>query len=177
MKPINIGLNDDQRRGSIDLLNRMLADVSLLVIKTRKFHWDIVGPQFMTLHKLWDDHYEQMSTEVDEIAERARALGGYPVGTATGFLELATIKEHPGTVSNATESVSSLVEDHELIIRNYRQAVDKASEQYKDQGTADFLTGMMEKHETMAWMLRSFLEGEQLRSDGQGPAGRVPKLA
>lgn len=179
MKPINIGLSDEQRRASVDILNRALSDAYLLVIKTKKFHWDVVGPQFMTLHKLWDKQYEALSDAVDEIAERVRALGSYPVGTATGFLQLASIKEHPGVISSATESVEALVEDHEIIIRNLRTAVDKLTDDVRDQGTADFLTGLMTKHEEMAWMLRSFLEGEQLQASGARPpqAGKVSKVA
>jgi len=63
--------------------------------------------------------------------------------------------------------VAQLVDDHELIIRNLREHVDACGEQFHDQGTADFLTGLMEQHEEMAWMLRSFIEGESLRSDAQ----------
>jgi starvation-inducible DNA-binding protein len=172
MKTLNIGLNDQQRAVSIDRLNVTLSDLYLLLIKTKKFHWDIVGPQFMTLHKLWDDQYQKMETEIDEVAERARALGGFPVGTAAGFLRHAKVKEHPGQVANATESVAMLVDDHELVVRTLRDAIE-ACEEAKDRGTADFFTGLMQNHEEMAWMLRSFLEGDRLRSDGQRPAPRA----
>ena len=87
MKPINIGLSEAQRREACVLLNRTLCNESLLLIKTRKFYWDVVGPQFMTLHKLWDTQYEALSEHVDEIAERIRYFGGFPVGTAAGFIE------------------------------------------------------------------------------------------
>jgi len=75
MRPINIGLTEAQRSGVIDLLNRDLADVYLLIVKTRKYHWDVVGPQFRTLHELWQEQYEMLSTHIDDIAERIRVLG------------------------------------------------------------------------------------------------------
>jgi starvation-inducible DNA-binding protein len=167
MRTINIGLSEEQRQGVVDLLNSDLSDAYLLLIKTKKYHWDVVGPQFRSLHEMWEEQYEALTANIDSIAERVRALGGYPVGTAEGFLKHASIKEHGGDVPVATEMVARLVNDHEQVIRNLRQHVDQCSEQYHDEGTADFLTGLMEQHEEMAWMLRSFIEGESLDSDGQ----------
>jgi starvation-inducible DNA-binding protein len=169
MRRINIGLTDEQRQGVIDALNQDLADTYLLLVKTKKYHWDVVGPQFMTLHKLWHEHYEALTINVDVIAERVRTLGGYPVGTMEGFLKICSLKEHAGNVPNATGMVSQLLEDHEQIVRNLRDHVQQCSEKFEDDGTADFLTGLMEQHEQIAWMLRSFVEGEGVESDGLKP--------
>jgi starvation-inducible DNA-binding protein len=170
MHSINIGLNDQQREGVITLLNRDLSDLYLVLVKTKKYHWDVVGPQFRTLHQLWEEQYETLTLTIDACAERVRMLGGYPVGTMEGFLNLASIKEHSGDIPNATEMVSRLVKDHETIIRNLREHITQCSETFKDDGTADFLTGLMEQHEGMAWMLRSFVEGEAVQSDGRAPS-------
>ncbi|MEA5534658.1 Dps family protein [Crocosphaera sp. XPORK-15E] len=169
MKTINIGLSDKQRQGVIHLLNQGLADTYVLLVKTKKYHWDVVGPQFMTLHKLWQEHYEALTINVDVIAERIRTLGGYPVGTMEGFLKICSLKEHPGNVPTATEMVSQLLEDHQQVVRNLREQVEKCSNDFKDDGTADFLTGLMEQHEQIAWMLRSFIEGEAVEADGLKP--------
>lgn len=173
MPKLNIGLTDEQRQGVVELLNVNLADMYLLLIKTKKYHWDVVGPQFRTLHELWEEHYEALTVNIDETAERIRALGGYPIGTAKGFLDKATIKEHAGDLPSANEMVRRLVTDHEQIIRNLRQGIDDSSEKFHDEGSADFLTGLMEQHEEMAWMLRSFIEGEQVEPSGQIPSDRV----
>lgn len=166
MRSINIGLTEQQRQGVIELLNKDLADAYLLLVKTKKFHWDVVGPQFLTLHKLWEQHYNALTINIDACAERVRALGGYPIGTMKGFLELTSLKEHPGDVPMASEMVSSLIDDHEQVIRNMRSHVDECSEKFSDQGTADFLTGLMEQHEEIAWMLRSFIEGDAVVANG-----------
>lgn len=168
MPKINIGLSDEQRRGVSDLLNHDLADAYLLLIKTKKFHWDVIGPQFRTLHKLWEEQYETLTETIDALAERVRQLGFYPVGSAEGFLKLASIREETQEIPTATAMVEKLVGDHEQIIRNLRQHVDQCSDQFHDEGTADFLTGLMEGHEEMAWMLRSFLEGESVQSEETG---------
>ncbi len=169
MKTINIGLNETQRQGVIDLLNQDLADSYLLLVKTKKYHWDVVGPQFMTLHKLWQEHYEALTLNVDVIAERVRTLGGYPVGTMEGFLAICSLKEHAGKIPTATGMVSQLLDDHEQIVRNLREHIDQCSNKFKDDGTADFLTGLIEQHEQISWMLRSFIEGEAIASNGTKP--------
>ncbi len=169
MKTINIGLNETQRQDVIDLLNQDLADSYLLLVKTKKYHWDVVGPQFMTLHKLWQEHYEALTLNVDVIAERVRTLGGYPVGTMEGFLAICSLKEHAGKIPTATGMVSQLLDDHEQIVRNLREHIDQCSNKFKDDGTADFLTGLIEQHEQISWMLRSFIEGEAIASNGTKP--------
>lgn len=176
MRSINIGLSEEQRCGVIELLNQDLSDAYLLVVKTKKYHWDVIGPQFRSLHELWDEHYETLSASIDAYAERVRMLGGYPVGTLAGFLERATLKEYPSDLPTTTEMVSRLTEDHEAIVRNLREHVNACSEKYGDEGTADFLTGLMEQHEEMAWMLRSFIEGETLEPSGtrEGMEHRQP---
>ena len=178
MRKLNIGLTEEQRAGVTELLNRDLADAYLVLIKTKKFHWDVVGPQFRSLHQLWEEQYQALTANIDSLAERVRTLGGFPLGTAEGFLKNSSIKEQPNTIPLATEMVSQLVDDHEQIIRNLREHVDATGEEFHDQGTSDFLTGLMEQHEEMAWMLRSFIEGESLRSDGaQSTEMKVPAKA
>ena len=178
MRRMDIGLSEEQRQGSIRALNTVLCDESLLLIKTKKAHWDVVGPQFLTLHKLLDDHYEKVAKYSDEVAERVRQLGGFPVGTAAGFLAGATVREAPGTLELATDAVSHLLDDHETVIRVMRENSKICEEKCGDRGTADFLVALMQGHEEMAWMLRSFLEGEGVVSDGRTPrAQATPPLA
>jgi starvation-inducible DNA-binding protein len=174
---VDLGLTPEAREKAIGLMNVALANTSLLTIKTKKFHWDVVGPQFMTLHELWDEQYETLNLYADETAERIRMLGGYPLGTAQGFLHATELKEHPGEIPSATEAVSFLVDDHETIVRSLRRAIDACQDDLKDAGTADFLTGMLRGHEKMAWMLRSFLTGSALRGSGEPAHGHVPRDA
>ncbi|MBD2567120.1 Dps family protein [Anabaena lutea] len=173
MNKINIGLTDEQRQSVVNLLNQDLADSYVLLVKTKKYHWDVVGPQFRTLHQLWEEHYNALTENIDKLAERIRALGCYPIGTMEGFLKVATLKEHADKIPLATGMVAHLVKDHEQIIRNLRDHVDQCSDEFHDQGTADFLTNLMEEHEQIAWMLRSFIEGEALQPDGKQQATKT----
>lgn len=169
MRKLNIGLTEEQRQGVCELLNHDLADLNLVLIKTKKYHWDVTGPEFRSLHQIWEEQYTILNEAIDQVAERVRALGEYPVGTAAGFIQFSTIKEHTGEIPPSSQMVVNLVDDHEQIIRNLREHIDKCSEDFHDEGTADFLTGLMEQHEEMAWMLRSFVEGKRVESDNQTP--------
>ena len=120
----------------------------------------MVGPQFNGLHKLFGEQHEALDDFVDDVAERARTLGGHSVATLGEFVEAARLKEHPGQYPSAEDMLENLLADHEAIIRQLRADADAAASTSHDMSTDDFLTGLMEDHEKMAWMLRSFLEGK-----------------
>jgi starvation-inducible DNA-binding protein len=159
MKP-TIGLSDQQREGVIGILNTLLSDEYLLYTKTRNYHWNVYGPQFNDLHKFLEVQYEQLEDVVDEVAERARALGGFAFGTMAEFVQHTRLKEHPKEYPDARHMLANLLADHESLVRQLRVDLEICDEKFNDAGTTDFLTGLMERHEKMAWMFRSFLEGE-----------------
>lgn len=152
----NIGLKESSRAKVLALLDALLADEHLLHAKTRNFHWNVTGPQFNDLHKFFEGQYEALDGFVDDVAERSRALGGRALGSMKEFLAAARLDESHGRAPRADAMLSELLRDHEKLVRWLRMDVDEAAK-LGDQGTADFLTGLMEQHEKMAWMLRSFL--------------------
>ena len=152
---LNIGLSDQHRMGVIDILNALLADEYVLYTNTRNYHWNVVGPQFHDLHKFFESQYEELNEVVDEVAERVRALGGTPLGSLTEFLKQARLKEHPGQSASTHEMVKNLLTSHESIIQSLRVDLEISADKFHDMGTSDFLTGVMEQHEKMAWMLRT----------------------
>ena len=156
MKP-NIGITDQNRQAVVDLLNTVLADEYALYTKTRNYHWNVTGPHFNDLHKFFEAQYEELEAFVDEVAERARALGGRAVGSLAEFAKTTRLTEDAGAVTGATEMIRALLGDHETLVRALRADVAATAERYQDVGTSDFLTGLMEKHEKMAWMLRACL--------------------
>jgi starvation-inducible DNA-binding protein len=157
MTKIQIGLTDKARQGLAKLLNVLLADEYLLYTQTRNYHWNVVGPRFHDLHKFFEAQYEELDDVIDGVAERVRALGGTSAGSLGEFLELARNKESSGLPRDAQGMVGSLLSAHEALIRNLRSDLEKADE-FGDAGTNDFLTGLMEQHEKMGWMLRATLE-------------------
>lgn len=143
------------RTAVLSALDKLLADEFLLYTKTRNFHWNVTGPNFMELHKLFEAQYAALSEAVDAVAERSRALGGRARGSMKEFLALARLKESSGATPSASAMLSELGKDHEALIAALRKDIETA-EKAKDAGTADFLTGLLEDHEKTAWMLRSY---------------------
>ena len=154
----NLGINDKDRTAAVKIMNTLLADEYVLYTKTRNYHWNVVGPQFNDLHKFFEAQYEALDDTVDEVAERACQLGGHAVATLGEFAEESRLKEHPGQSPSAEEMLENLLADHEAIVRTLRGDLAASLDKFGDAGTSDFLTGLMEKHEKMAWMLRSFTE-------------------
>jgi starvation-inducible DNA-binding protein len=157
MKP-SIGIPDANRGGVIKLLAPLLADEYVLYTKTRNYHWNVVGPHFNDLHKFFEAQYEELDGFVDDVAERIRQLGGPSPGTLAEFTKAARIKERPGQRPNARGMLTALLADHEAVIKTLRADLATAMDKFSDAGTSDFLTGLMEKHEKMAWMLRAAAE-------------------
>jgi starvation-inducible DNA-binding protein len=150
-----IGLSEEQRAGVTRILNIVLADEYVLYTKTRNFHWNVVGPHFHALHKFFDEQYTRLDTAIDEVAERVRAVGGNAIGTLAELREHARLSEAPGEYPDARGMVLTLLADHEGLAECLRHDLEEAGERYGDVGTNDFLTGLLEQHETMAWMLRA----------------------
>jgi starvation-inducible DNA-binding protein len=154
---INIGISEKNLKNSSSILSTILSDEMTLYIKTRKAHWNVTGESFMELHKLFQNQYQQLEESIDEIAERIGKLGEKTIGTMNEFLKLSSIKESPDTYSSSKDTLKELLKDHETIIIQLRKDVSDSAEKNKDAGTADFLTGLMEQHETAAWILRKYL--------------------
>jgi starvation-inducible DNA-binding protein len=154
---VNIGITAKNLTALNTLLGAILADATVLYIKTRKFHWNVSGNSFIELHELFEQQYKQIEEAIDEIAERIGKLGFKTPGTLTEFLSTTSIKESPGKNPSQKEMIRELLNDHESVIRHLRKAVDDCDEKYSDKGTSDFLTGLMLDHETMAWKLRRYL--------------------
>jgi len=157
MKP-NIGIAEKNLEHSADLLSKVLANEMTLYVKTRKSHWNVSGESFMELHKLFEEQYKKLEESIDEIAERIGKLGQKTIGTMQEFTKLSSIKESPAIYSNSKDMLKELLKDHEAHIMLLRKDVNDCAENNNDLGTADFLTGLMEQHETIAWILRRYLD-------------------
>jgi starvation-inducible DNA-binding protein len=155
MKP-NIGISEKNLQAVAAMLSGILSDAMVLYSKTRKFHWNVKGESFMELHKLFEGQYDQLEEAIDEIAERINKLGAPVIGTLGEFLKHTSLKEAPGKYPDRNEMLKELLTDHETVIKALRNNIDECTEKFKDVGTADFLTGLMERHETIAWTLRRY---------------------
>ena len=152
---INLGISQGDREAIAAGLSRLLADSYTLYLKTHNYHWNVTGPQFNTLHQMFEDQYTELAAAVDEIAERIRALGVRAPGSYLEFSEMTSVEEGKGE-EPAEEMIRQLAIGQETVVRTARSAFPAADEA-NDEPTADLLTQRMQIHEKNAWMLRSML--------------------
>ena len=152
---IDIGIPAKSRQKIAAGLSRLLADSYTLYLKTHNYHWNVTGPQFNTLHTMFEQQYTELALAVDEIAERIRALGHPAPGSYKAFASLTAIEEEEA-VPSAEEMIRQLVIGQETVVRTARQIFPLADKAH-DEPTADLLTQRMQLHEKNAWMLRSML--------------------
>lgn len=153
---MNTGLAEVDRNAIVEGLRPALADTYSLYLKTHNYHWNVTGPMFDSLHRLFMEHYNEMWMAVDLIAERIRSLGHFAPGGYTAFSKLTKIKED-GDVPKAAQMIQNLIEGHETLIQTLRDAFAPA-EKASDQATLDLLTQRLQIHEKTVWMLRSMTE-------------------
>ncbi len=152
---MDIGIGNNARREISDGLARVLADSFLLYAKTHSYHWNVKGPNFRSLHLLFEEQYNEIWSAIDDIAERIRALGFDAPGSYAAMAKLATIEEHD-EVPDAKEMVEDLVRGNEALMKTIRAAMP-AMQEASDEASFDLMVQRLSAHEKGAWMLRSHL--------------------
>ena len=153
---LNTGIAAKDRRKVADHLAEALADSYTLLVKAHVYHWNVVGPLFLPLHELTEQHYNDLFEAADEIAERIRALGHV---TPLSFSELepkAKLTEESSS-HTAAMMVEQLCEDHEAMARRIRPITSDAAD-ISDFVTHDMLNGRLAFHEKAVWMLRAIVQ-------------------
>ena len=150
---VDTGIAEQNKQDIAEDLCALLADTYVLYVKTQNFHWNVTGPAFHSLHKMFEAQYKDLAEAADLIAERVRALGQPAPGSFSEFSELATLRESRGIV-RAEDMVGILEDDHETVTRKIRSCMLK-TEQAGDHGSADLMTQRLLAHEKASWMLRS----------------------
>jgi starvation-inducible DNA-binding protein len=137
------------------VLNKQIANWTVLFIKLHNYHWYVKGPQFFTLHTKFEEFYTEAALHIDELAERLLALGGEPVATMKGCLQLASVEEAKDS-STAEQMVQSIIDDFNTVAEELKEGME-ISDQQNDETTGDMLLAIHSTLEKHVWMLRSFL--------------------
>lgn len=138
-----------------DVLNKQIANWSVLYVKLHNYHWYVKGGHFFTLHVKFEEFYDEANLHIDELAERLLTIGGQPVATMKGCLEMSSIQEATGQ-ETAEQMVQTLISDFSNIVAELKEGMDLAAE-LDDEITGDMLLaihGTLQKH---VWMLKAFL--------------------
>ncbi len=156
MKPI-IGISDYNLQEVALFLNTLLADEYVVYTKTRSACWNMTGINFGELNKVFQVQSDNIDIIIDSVAERIRSLGHFALGSMKDFLAVTNLSEESHEASNPEKIIQGILNDHEIVVRIIRNKVNEINDKYRDAGTADFITDLMEQHEKMAWKLRSSL--------------------
>lgn len=153
MTTIDIGISEPNREAVAEGLKRLLADSYTLYLQTHNFHWNVTGPSFRELHLMFEEHYTELATAVDDIAERIRTLDVPAPGTYKEFARLSAIEEVDG-VPEAATMVDILTKSHEQVVKTCREVL-KLAQNAEDESTGALVSDRMRIHEKTAWMLRA----------------------
>ncbi|WP_437776343.1 Dps family protein [Sorangium sp. So ce1097] len=152
-----LGLSDDVRAASVKVLNQILCDTMVLRDMYKKHHWQVSGATFYSLHLLLDKHYEEQAKLVDELAERIQTLGGVSIAMPHDVAEMTKVERPPRGREEVPVQISRLLEAHELILIEAREAAGKAAEA-GDDGTDDLLvSAIVRVNEMQVWFLSEHL--------------------
>ncbi|MDR7127968.1 starvation-inducible DNA-binding protein [Algoriphagus sp. 4150] len=154
---INIGISESNRQSVANELSKILADEFVLYTKTKNAHWNVIGLDFYDKHKFFEIQFEQLDDIIDRVAERIRSLGHYAPASLKEFLSLKSLSESTNNERDGRSFISELLFDHERIIKDLRENINLFENDFNDLGTSDFITGLMQEHEKMAWFLRSHI--------------------
>jgi len=144
------------------VLNQQLADASDLRSQLKQAHWNVKGPAFWQLHKLFDEVAEQAEGWIDELAERVTALGGYARGTVRMAAASSTLPELPTDITDGMEYVKAVVERLAAFANSAREAIDWA-DKLGDAGTADLFTEISRCADKYLYFLEAHLQDQRLR--------------
>ncbi len=154
----NIGISKKNSLAVAEILFVLLADEYVLYTKTRNAHWNVEGIDFYAKHTFFEKQFGELDEFIDEVAERIRTLGHYTPATLKTFLSLTRLTEQLKNNNSSEGFIKELLSDHESIIIKLRENINHIASDLQDAGTSDFMTGLMEKHEKMAWFLRGHLK-------------------
>ena len=153
LRKLPIGLPDDARRESCELLNEILADSMVLYSMYKKHHWLVAGPTFYQLHLLFDKHAEEQNEIIDVVAERVQSLGGIAVGDPRHAAELTTIPRPPDGAEEVGVMIDRTLAAHELIIKKVRAGI-KTTEESEDWSSNDILmSDVLRRNELQVWFI------------------------
>ena len=131
-----------------------MANLVVLSMKIRNAHWNVTGPDFHSMHAFFETLYEVIERDVDEVAERIRALGSPAPGHLGELIATATLKERPGSLEASGVLLNELLADYETLVVGLRHDI-RASGDLDDPTTTDLLTGLLAQFEKAVWTIRS----------------------
>ena len=156
--PTKNDLPEAGRREAIGLLNQRLADCIDLQAQCKQAHWNVKGPTFIALHKLFDEINAAVAEYADLLAERVVQLGGIAEGTVGVVAERSTLIDYPLGLSTGAEHVAALSDALAMFGRTVRLGIEEMNE-LEDAGSADILTEISRGVDKWLWFVEAHQQG------------------
>lgn len=157
MPTSRLELNDNARKTSMQVLQAVLTDSIDLYNGTRQAHWNVRGPQFHSLHTMFEEFYTQLATDIDEVAERLAQLGGTAMGTSQSVASGTRLPPYPGELRQGREHLEALLERYCQAGKAVREGI-ASTDEAGDADTADLLTGVSRNLDKAIWMMEATAE-------------------
>lgn len=151
-----LGFTAEETAEVVDALNKLLANFQVHYQKLRNFHWNVEGPDFFELHDQFEQEYDQVKIQIDEVAERIRVFGHKPLSTMKSYIETSEIQESDTDLS-ASEMVKEIISDYEILLSFMVDAI-AAAEKIDDSATEDLITGYVKRTEQRHWMFSAWVK-------------------
>ena len=154
------------RADAVKLLNNRLADCIDLQSQCKQAHWNVKGPMFIGLHKLFDEIYEATGEYIDLIAERVVQLGGIAEGTTRVAAQRSSLSEYPLVISSGEEHVAALSDVLAQFSGKARAAIDEL-EELGDPDSMDILTEVSRGVDQWLWFVEAHQQTRPVSTDGR----------
>lgn len=138
-------------------LRPLLADVFALYLKTKNFHWHMSGPHFRDYHLLLDEQAEQIFAMTDDIAERARKLGGTTLHSISDITRHQRLHDNNETSVNPGEMLTEIHADNKLLASELR-VIHEVCDRNGDVATASLIENWIDETERRSWFLAEVIE-------------------
>ena len=158
-------ISDKNNEAVVNFLNLLLANEYVLYTNTRAAHWNVDGSNYFELHVFMENQSIALDDIIDNIAEQIRSLGHFALGSLKDFITVARMSYNNYNFSNSEQIFETLLKDHKTIICMIQQELYPISDKFKDRCTADFLARLIEQHEKMIRLIKSFLSNPVLNAN------------
>lgn len=169
-----MGTKSTQSNNTSELLKLVLADTFVLYMKTYAVHWNYKGAKFFSVHKLTEEHYQELADAIDEIAERIRALGDEAPISLKNIIGSADLDEMKLHQAGSDQALEELYNGHDLLSKRAKEAADKLVEA-GDLFSGDLMIRRIGAHDKASWMLHSFLAGQNIPMTRKEQSRQAPE--
>ncbi len=154
-----LNLSEDKLKRIVDQLNQFLADLHVHYQNLRQAHWSVEGPMFFSLHEAYEQDYNVTKVQIDDVAERIRALREHPMSAFSQYLEQTQLSEMEYNV-NPFVHMRTLLNDKRILIEDLRTLIEKAQDA-DDEGTIDMAGSMLAGIEKQSWMYQAWINEQE----------------